>query len=139
MAADATSANLAPSQALPVFASQYANADRHSRSHAKVPTLMGDVQQDPQTPPTQHAESQGDRPRTELATLSQDHTESPKTDSECNMQAVRSEAARVAAKFVSTHGSAEVVLRFDFMDNRDTRVLCKSASDSLPQSICMFC
>ena len=41
---------------------------------------------------------------------------------EANTQAVQFEAERVAAKFVSTDESNEVVLRFDFMTSKDTRV-----------------
>ena len=58
---------------------------------------------------------------TTVATPSED-------DMELNKQRVRLEAERVQAKFVSSvDTSSEVIFRFDFMSNHDTRV-CFSVS-----------
>ena len=116
----------APWQAPTVLAAEFADAVCHPLESSQLPSHTGRVHHESQTPlPTTYeakscvglgASSSSTEP------AGQSKQDDAKSAVGLDMHAVRAEAARVAAKFVSTDTSAEVVLRFDFMNSKDTRV-----------------
>ena len=118
----------APWQALHALGG-HAISLQNSATDPSVILQQGEVQQRPQseqalhTPPgscsdpeSRHRPQLADHPR---ATAKHEEDTRP---ADPDARAVRTEADRVTAKFVSTDASNEVVLRFDFMTSRDTRV-----------------
>ncbi len=123
LTAVAASLQHAPWQALSALASEYAHAVRHPFGQSGQPSQTGSVQQDPQTTLAQTDLTGGN---TDLGSVDV-RTENGQADRSLAMavdtQEAGAEAARVAAKFVAKDGSTAVILRFDFMRSKDTRVI----------------
>ena len=119
----------APWKALQTLAVECAHSVRSSSHDPNTENQPGHVQQQWQPAAASGTSPEGrsdlelgqESPLAEPPTAT-NRFKSSGTSSEPNTQAVQLEAERVAAKFVSTDASNEVVLRFDFMTSKDTRV-----------------
>lgn len=130
----ATQTQNAPWKALQTLAVECAHSVRGSSHDPNIEHQAGHVQQQWQSAPASGTSREG-RSDLELGEKSPlagspaatNRCKSSGISSEVDTQAVRLEAERVAAKFVSTDASNEVVLRFDFMTTKDTRVTSDSS------------
>ncbi len=108
----------APWSVLSALAAEYAQSIRHPVREAALPPQPDCVQRETQTVDVGGVEGKTDlRSDLPMQVADSDNTAVP----ECWVvrQAAQREATRVAAKVVS---STDVVLRFDFMKSKDTRV-----------------
>ena len=113
-----TESTRAPWTVLSALATEYAQSIRHPVRDAALPPQPGFVQQEAQTIDLGGVEGKTDL-RSDLPTQLADSKNTAVPEGRVDRQAVQQEAARVAAKFVSI---TDVVLRFDFMKSKDTRV-----------------
>lgn len=118
LAAVTESTRHAPWTALSALATEYAQSIRHPVRDAALPPQLGFVQQEAQTIDLCGVEGKTDT-RSDLPTQLADSKSTAVLENPVDRQAVEQEAARVAAKFAS---DTDVVLRFDFMKSKDTRV-----------------
>jgi len=115
LAAITESTQHAPWTVLSALATEYAQSVRHPVRGAALPPQPGFVQQETQTI---DVEGKTDL-RPDVPTQLADSKNTTVPEDRVDRQAAQREAARVATKFVS---STDVVLRFDFMKSKDTRV-----------------
>ena len=118
LAAVTESTRHAPWTVLSALAAEYAQSIRHPVRDAVLPPQPGSVQRETQTIDVGGVEGKIDL-RSDLPTQLADSENTAIPKDRVDRQAAQREAARVAAKFVS---STDVVLRFDFMKSKDTRV-----------------
>ena len=136
----AESTQAAPWHVLSALASEYAHAVRHPTASSFPPSQTGHVQQELQvrhvqpeaqtvTAPTvvkTHESDLAVKASPQRSRPSQHVRNDANFDNGVDMQAARLEAAEVSAKFVSAgNARTELVLRFDFMNSRDTRASTK--------------
>ena len=115
---------------LSVLASEYAHAvidavpgDRLGDRKGKVKHKWQSVERlDSQSTTQSDPHSRTSRDLPVVRTVHETHASSRQDPMADSGDVVRNEAARVKAKFASVDASTEVVLRFDFMDEHDTRV-----------------
>ena len=115
---------------LSVLASGYAHAvidavpgDRLGDRKGKVEHKWQSVERlDSQSTTQSDPNSRTSRDLPVVKTVHETHASSRQDPMADSGDVVRNEAARVKAKFASVDASTEVVLRFDFMDEHDTRV-----------------
>ena len=93
-------------------------AEGKTDERSDLPLQPGCVQQEAQTIHLGGAEGKTDE-RSDLPTQLADSRNTAVSEDRMDHQAAQREAARVAAKAMS---STDVVLRFDFMNSKDTRV-----------------
>ena len=108
----------APWTVLSALATEYAQSIRHPVRDPALPPQPGFVQRETQTIDVGGVEGKTDL-RSDLPTQVADSENTSVPEGRVDRQAAQREAARVATKFVS---STDVVLRFDFMKSKDTRV-----------------
>jgi len=108
----------APWTVLSALATEYAQSIRHPVRDSALPPQPGFVQRETQTIDVSGVEGKTDL-RSDLPTQVADSENTSVPEGRVDRQAAQREAARVAAKFVS---STDVVLRFDLCKSKDTRV-----------------
>ncbi len=120
LAAVTESTRYAPWTVLSALATEYAQSIRHPVRGAALPPQPGSVQRETQTTHVGGVNGKTDlRSDMPIATQLADSENTAVPEDRVDRQAAPREAARVAAKFVS---STDVVLRFDVMNSKDTRV-----------------
>ena len=107
-----------PWTVLSALTTEFADSIHHPLRGAALPLQPGCVQQEAQTIHLGGAEDKTDE-RSDLPTQLADSRNTAVSEDRMDHQAAQREAARVAAKVMS---STDVVLRFDFMNSKDTRV-----------------
>ena len=124
VAADAVSSLHAPWQTLSALAAETSHAVRRALAESNVDT-SGHVHQGLQhhaAPSTDGLADQSGEPESTLASAAQRKiNESPETD-HIYPQAVHEDISRVKRKMMSTDAATEVILRFNFMGGRESKV-----------------
>ena len=140
VAADAVSSIYAPWQTLSALAAETSHAVRQTLAESNVDT-SGHVHQGLQhhaAPSTDGLADQSEEPESRLNThasaAQRKINESPETD-HIYPQAVHEDISRVKRKMMSTDAATEVILRFNFMGGRESKVrpiacLCAQANST---------